>query len=205
MRAGGFMVSLALGWGSLHANHGPWQEMQYRGRTEYQVMSAGEAVVLHAEARHSNSALFHAWPRGAPIERIRWRWRVLRHPNGADPSRRAADDRAAAVFVMVRRSILPWRTRGLLYQWAPAATRAGWTSSPYASGIRVLTLSTLPSGPDWIEEQRDLRADLLAAFGEVPDRIEAIGVLCDSDNTGDEAIAEFGEIVLEPSTPTSPR
>ncbi len=43
-------------------------------------------------------------------------------------------------------------------------------------------------------ERRELEADLRTAFGERVTRIEAIGVLCDADNTRDTASAEFGAI-----------
>ncbi len=101
------------------------------------------------------------------------------------------------MFVLVRRSVLPWRTRGLLYQWSAGAETGRWTSSPYAGGVRVLTLRNGPPDEAWVTERRDLAADLAAAFGRLPDRIEAIGVLADADDTGGVAAADFGELTLQ--------
>jgi hypothetical protein len=187
-------TALTLGWAALAEPHGPWQEVCYKGRTTYRVERDSTGMCLHAEADGTNSALFHSIPDGIVVSELAWRRRVLRHPAGADPTSKRLDDRAAAVFVLIHRSLLPWRTQGLIYQWAPAGESGRWTSSPYAAGIRVITLETAPAGEAWREERRDLQADLVAAFGALPERIEAIGVLCDADNTKGISTAEIGEI-----------
>ena len=196
---------LTLGWGEGLRIDGEWKEVRYKGRTTYTLVRDSAGVRLRAEARNQNSALFHALPAGAQVHRLRWRWRVLRHPEGADPSVRERDDRAASVFVLVHRSLLPWRTRGLLYQWAPAGHAGRWTVSPYARDIKVLTLEQAPASATWLLEERDLDQDLRTAFGAVPTSIEAIGVLCDSDNTGEDALAEFGELECEVGPPAPAR
>ena len=198
---------LTLSWGSIAGVGDEWKEIRYKGRTSYWVVRDTTGNCLRAEARDQNSALMHVLPIGQRLRRMRWRWRVLRHPDGADPATRRRDDRAAAVLVLVHRNILPWRTRGLLYQWAPAGKPGEWVSSPYARDIRVLTLQRAPAGARWVMEERDLDADFRAAFGRVPVSIEAVGVLCDTDNTGEHAEAEFGEIEceMEPVDPTNPQ
>lgn len=109
---------------------------------------------------------------------------------------RSTDDRAAAVVVIIHRSVLPWRTRALIYQWAPACERARCEPSPYGSEIRVITVENAAADGEWRTEERDLTADLRAAFGKAPPSIEAIGVLCDADNTKDRAVADFGPLEL---------
>lgn len=183
-----------------------WREISYKGHTEYRVLRDSAGVRLAAESHGRHSALFHAVAPGVRVRTLAWRWRVLRHPAGADPSRRSGDDRAAAVFVLVHRSLLPWRTRGLVYQWSESAPLATWARSPYASEIRVLTLENAPAGDGWRRERRDVAADLREAFGPDAGAIEAIGVLCDTDDTHDRAVAEFGEIECEvDSVRTGPR
>lgn len=187
---------ILLGWNSTLALDREWKELCYRGHTRYTVQRDSAGTWIHAEAIGQNSALFCSTKpvlRGAKLE---WRWRVLRHPAGADTDVRSGDDRAAAVFVLVHRSVLPWRTRGLLYQWVPARDCGRWTQSPYASGIKVITLENAPADSVWRSEQRDLSADLRACFGTVPPNIEAVGILCDADDTGDHAIADFGPLEI---------
>ena len=151
-------------------------------------------ATLRAEARDGNSALLTPLPIDPRDAVLRWRWRVLRHPLGADPEVRARDDRAAGVLVIVRRSWIPGRTRALLYQWTPARPAGEWSHSPYSGLVPSLVLRDAPADSTWREETRDLAADLRRAFGVAPERIVAIGVICDADNTGDHAVAEFGAI-----------
>ena len=191
------MLTLELRWGAVARLDPAWDELRYRGRTEYSVRADSAGPVLRGEARGTNSALVRRLAPGELPARLRWRWRVLRHPDGADTAIRGGDDRAAAVFVIVKRSWLPWRTRALIYQWAPVSPDAAWSPSPYARDIRVLTLRRDPAGAEWAWEERDVRADLEAAFGRLPPAVEAIGVICDSDNTNGVAIAEFGALQCE--------
>ncbi len=184
-------ASLVLGWGPAARE---WREQRYRGRTDYRPVGEGVQATLRAEAHDRNSALLTPLaidPRGVAL---RWRWRVLQHPAGADPEVRSRDDRAAGVLVIVSRSRIPGRTRALLYQWTPARPAGEWSHSPYSRRVPSVVLRDAPADSVWREETRDLEADLLRAFGALPARIAAIGVICDADNTGGHASAEFGAI-----------
>ena len=190
------VVVLLLDWRLITQPHGPWREVAYRGHTTYVAYEDSAEACVRAEARGTNSALFYRIPTGYQLSGLRWRWRVLRHPAGANTSVKGLDDRAAAVFVLVHRSIFPGRSRGLLYQWANGRDRGHWTRSPYEPGIKVITLENAPADSGWRSEQRDLREDLRVAFGAVPTKVEAVGILCDADDTGGHAIADFGPLEI---------
>lgn len=190
------LLSIVLDCSTIGAPGHAWREVRYRGRTSF--TPAPDSVVghVHAEAHDSNSAWFQRIDRPA-AGRLSWRWRVLRQPLGADTRTRRGDDRAAAVLVLTERSVLPWRARGILYQWAAGGDTAVWRTSPYAPGIRVITLCREPASGTWREESRDLRADMLAAFGNATARVAAIGILCDADDTHDLSVAEFSSLTLD--------
>ena len=195
--------ALLLSWDAADPPGAPWKEVRYSGRTRYAVVERGGERILRAESRDGNSALLHPLPIDPRGVTLRWRWRVLRHPAGADPEVRGRDDRAAGVLVIVRRGFLRLRTRAVLYQWTPAR-RAGFASrSPYSGEVRTIVLRDAPADSVWREESRDLAADLAAAFGAAPRRIEAVGVICDTDNTGAVAIAEFGALSLGMDPPAA--
>ena len=46
----------------------------------------------------------------------------------------------------------------------------------------------------WVQERRNVRADLKRLFGEDITHIDAIAVMTDSDNTGQGAAASYGDI-----------
>ncbi len=119
---------------------------------------------------------------------LRWRWRVDRLPAGGDVRRRARDDAGARVYVGFRYapSLVPfgqrlayWLARmkqgeyppyaGIAYVWA-AATPVG-TRVPHPDYPRLL-LVVVRSGSDrlgtWVEEERDVRTDAVAACGGPP-------------------------------------
>ena len=58
----------------------------------------------------------------------------------------------------------------------------------------------MESGPEqtgrWINEERDILADYRRLFGEDPRAIGAIAIMTDTDNTGGEATAWYGEITV---------
>jgi hypothetical protein len=48
----------------------------------------------------------------------------------------------------------------------------------------------------WLSEQRDIVADFRRLFGEDPPQAGAIAIMTDTDNTGAEATAWYGDITL---------
>lgn len=173
-----------------------WYEKRYAARTHYTIVGESDRAVLHAVADAANSAWLTRLRTSPDSLHLRWRWRVLEHPFGADPEVRSRDDRAAAVIVIVRRSFFPWRIKALLYHWVPDSEVGAWSKSPYSGNVKTLVIENAPADSAWRSVERDLGADLQQAFGELPERIEAIGVICDSDNTRERAEAEFGPIRL---------
>jgi hypothetical protein len=49
---------------------------------------------------------------------------------------------------------------------------------------------------EWRKHQRDLSADFLAAYGEVPGNLIGVGILTDTDNTHSEVKAFYGDIEI---------
>jgi hypothetical protein len=58
----------------------------------------------------------------------------------------------------------------------------------------------------WFEEERNLYEDYELAFGSDPPRVAGIGIMTGTGNTGESAIAYYGDITLlrEPSLATEP-
>jgi hypothetical protein len=54
----------------------------------------------------------------------------------------------------------------------------------------------------WVTEERNVYEDYRRLFGEEPPMIGAVALMTDTDNTGGEATAYYGDITLEaPSSP----
>jgi hypothetical protein len=51
----------------------------------------------------------------------------------------------------------------------------------------------------WVTEERNVYEDYRALFGEDPPPIGAVALMTDTDNTGGEAEALYGDIFLGPA------
>jgi len=181
-----------------------WKEHAFHGHTNYRVIGMDREACLLADSRAQGSVLYREV---APLSpeglHLTWSWRVNTFPRGADLTRKAGDDRAAAVVVLYRKSILPWKIRALMYVWSrdlPAGTEM---SSTYSDQIRILVVRSGPA-ESWQLEDRDLEADYRRVFGGEADPVKAVGVFTDSDNTHTEASAVYGPLSFARPVNASP-
>lgn len=49
----------------------------------------------------------------------------------------------------------------------------------------------------WVSEERNLYEDFRQTFGEDPPMISGVAIMNDTDNTGESAIAYFGDILFK--------
>ncbi len=92
---------------------------------------------------------------------------------------------------------MPYAT--LMYSWCPTRSSGQTITSPRTDRIRTLVVEAGSQGlGQWKDYERDVRADYVAVFGEPPGALVAIGLMTDADNTGSQAVAWYGPLVLEP-------
>ena len=53
----------------------------------------------------------------------------------------------------------------------------------------------------WQDQSRDIYADFVRAFGEAPGRITSIAIMTDTDNTGENVHAYYGDMVFKRMAP----
>lgn len=194
----------------------PWFLTQYKRPTQYRLVRAGETVVLEAAADHSASGLVYKL--GVPTatcQELTWRWKIEAPIKQADPRRASTDDAPARVIVVFdgdRRRLdfedrlfsakvkaftgqeLPYAT--LIYAWNSELPAGSIVMSPHTRRIRTLALGAGAPPGAWTEVQRNLYADYRRAFDEDPGNIVSIALMSDADNTGQRALAWYGDIVL---------
>jgi hypothetical protein len=195
----------------------PYGFEKITNRTSYALVRDGPRTVLRAEANSSASGLvrkLNADPAVYPL--LRWSWKVSDVVKKANLYRKDSDDFSARIYVMFdypleklsfaeRAKIkltkliygeeLPLAT--LCYVWDARAPVGTMAPSAYSDRVRIVVVE---SGADrtnqWVDIERDLRRDFLAAFGEAPPAITAIAVATDTDNTGAAVTAWFGDITM---------
>ena len=186
--------------------------------TSYALVRDPEAgVVVRAEADASASGLVMRVDLDATAWRgLAWRWKVDTPVRGSDVTRRGGDDYAVRVYVAFRYT--PERVppleraryeivRFLFGEYPPhaalnyiwdARTPAGTiVPNPYARRVRMIVVESGTANLGrWLAYERDVLADYRAAFGEEPPPIAGVGLMTDTDDTGERAVAWYGDLVL---------
>jgi len=200
----------------------PWILSPFKRLTSYQLVSREGKTVVRADAKSSASGLIHPLaldPGSYPL--LQWRWKVDELISKADNSQKHLEDAPARLVVsfegdmekltpqdrMLFDSVriltgqqLPYAT--LMYIWGNRAPRETVIPNKHTSRIRMIVVD---SGRDrlgrWQDVTRNVVEDYRRAFGEEPGRISAVGIMTDTDNTGDNAHAYYGDIMFRKSAP----
>jgi hypothetical protein len=96
---------------------------------------------------------------------------------------------------------LPYAT--LMYVWCNTRAADSVIINPRTDRIRKLVVE---SGArhlnQWLDYERDVRADFEKVFGEPPGALVGIGIMTDTDNTRSSSVAWYGPLSLSPMTPS---
>jgi len=177
-----------------------WQEQTFRGKrkTTYSLVKDGERTVLKAQSRGSASGLVRTMsfdPKAQPW--LRWSWKVAGTLTRGDEGVKGGDDYAARVYVIFPGTFF-WQTRAINYIWANRLPKGASTPNPFAPrNVMMVAVESGGAGAGkWLSEERNVYEDYVRLFGEEPPRAEGVALMTDSDNTGGEATAWYGDIVL---------
>ena len=126
---------------------------------------------------------------------LRWQWKVLTFPAGADLRERSKSDATGHLFVIWPRFPTLVRSRLVGYVWDPTLA-AGTVMKSRKTG--TVTFIVVRSGSEhrgqWMTEERNVVDDYRRAFGEEPEDPKAIALSIDTNDTHSSAEAVFGRI-----------
>jgi hypothetical protein len=212
------------GLSGLHSEfaHEPWVHTTFPGKSatrfEYARLDGRDAVAVRAD---SSASMLRQALRLEPADlgHVRFSWKVpgliaqadmaLRDRDDApvrivlafegDRSRLSARDTALSDLArLVTGEEMPYAT--LMYVWCNRRAPGSVIHSPRTDRIRELVIE---SGPrrlnQWLEYERDIRADYQRVFGEPPGALVGIAIMSDSDNTHSHARAWYGPVQLLPA------
>lgn len=199
-----------------------WTLSRFKKSTEYKLVDNDGRTAVKAKAENSASGLVHKLdidPQQYPL--LSWQWKVDDLIKTADNTTRHLEDSPVRVVVsfagdidnlplddrmffdnvrLVTRQELPYAT--LMYIWENRAPRDRVLPNLHTSRIKMIVTE---SGRDkvgiWQDITRNVYEDYKRAFGEEPGRITAIAVMTDTDNTGENAHAWYGDIVFRRVAP----
>ena len=83
------------------------------------------------------------------------------------------------------------------YLWSTQSPQGTLVPNAYTDRVMMFVVQ---SGPDrlneWVEQERNVYQDYLRAYGEPPPPISGVAIMTDTDNTGEQAVAYYGDIVF---------
>jgi hypothetical protein len=203
--------------GRLPAGWEPFKLLRTKKSTEYDLIAGPGHTVLHAKAVKSSSALLHPLnidPNKAPW--LKWSWKTAALIETADNFHRATDDSPTRIILAFdgdksRLSALdqvmfdmaklitgreaPYAT--LMYIWENKAAVGTVVPNTRTGRIQSVVVESGAAGVgQWRRYSRNIVDDYRKAFNEDPGRLIGIGVLTDTDNTGETVEAWYGDIQL---------
>jgi hypothetical protein len=196
----------------------PWTLSKLKKSTAYKMVLEDGKTVISAKAEASASGLMHplAHLDAKSYPQLSWRWKVEDLIKGADNTRRSLEDSPVRLVVTFGGDMdkldfgekmffsqvkamsgqqMPYAT--LMYIWENRAKKDVVIPNGHTGRIKMIVAE---SGRDkvgnWQEVRRNLYEDYKRAFGEEPGPITAIGIMTDTDNTGEQVHAWYGDISL---------
>ena len=175
-----------------------WEEKVFSGKTAYERVGIEGRTVLRATSRGTASGLFRK--RRIDLEKtpiLEWTWRVEGTLGDIDERTREGDDYSARVYVIRSDPVFFWRTRAVNYVWASTRTVGETWPNAYTDGARHIAVQSGDAfAGQWVEERRNVRADFRTLFGKDVRYVDAVAIMSDTDNTGNAALAYYGDITF---------
>jgi len=199
-----------------------WQPLTFPRipkHTQYRLVREGETYVVEARAQASASGLIHRLQEDATARPVlRWRWKVENLLSHADVTRKTGDDYPARIYVAFaydpERASLGQRIEhemvrlihgeypphaGLNYVWDGKAPVGSVVPNAYTERVRMIVVESGAARlGQWQDYERDVYQDYRGAFQEEPPMISGLAIMTDADDTGESALAYYGEISLHP-------
>lgn len=198
-----------------------WKPLAFKKiekHTVYTLVKDGDTVVVKAEAEASASGLTREVrmdPKEYPI--VRWRWKVDNILKKGDVNRKDGDDYPARIYITfeydssklgffekvkyeaVRLFYGQYPPLGAInYIWESKAPIGTMVPNPYTDRVMMIVVE---SGEEklnqWVNEERNVYEDYKNAFGKDPPAISGVAIMTDTDNTGEKAIAYYGDIFFK--------
>lgn len=176
-----------------------WTEKTFKGKTTYDFVKDGDTTVLHAHCKATASGLFKKVTVSAaeyPI--LRWRWKIAHTLHKEDVTTKKGDDFAARVYAVFPRTFF-WQTRAIMYVWSAKMPKDSVAPNPYTGKVQIIAVESGDGkAGQWVSEERNILEDYRKVFHEEPPKLGAIALMTDTDDTGEEAEAWYGDIFLSP-------
>ncbi len=198
-----------------------WKPLAFKKierHTSYRLVEDDGRMVVQASSQQAASGLIREMkidPKEYPI--VRWRWKVNNLIEKSNVSRKDGDDYPARIYITfeydpkkvglfkrvkyesVRLIYGQYPPLGAInYIWSTREPKGTMVSNAYTGQCKMIVVESGPSRiKQWVEMERNLYEDYRKAFGDHPPPISGIAIMTDTDNTGESAVAYYGDIIFK--------
>jgi len=197
-----------------------WEPLTFKkvpGHTQYEIVMDGDTAVVQATSKAAASGLTRKISidlQEYPL--LQWRWKVSNLIKNSDIYSKDGDDYAARLYITFQydpKKVGFWKRSkykaaqllfgeipiaAINYIWETKAPIETMVDNAYTDFVKMIVVE---SGKEkvglWVKEERNLYEDYKKAFGEAPPLVNGIAIMTDTDNTGERAIAYYGDIVFK--------
>ncbi len=161
--------------------------------TSYTVRKEGSITMVEARSDRSASGIIlgkYFNVRKYPL--MKWRWRIANTYKKGDATKKEGDDYPMRVYVIFRDEVLvspfSYPHSSLNYIWSNRQPRGILIPNAYTDKSMMVVLEEgEEKAGRWIEEKVNIVEDYRKAFGEDSPSTATIGIMNDSDNTGESS------------------
>ncbi|MDX1803244.1 MAG: DUF3047 domain-containing protein [Alcanivorax sp.] len=164
-----------------------WREVVFHGHTRYQKTAACWQATAHGSAsglvrERSVSLQDRPW--------LHWQWRAAQLPTWPDRDERQkdGDDFLARVYV-IHKGFFPWQTRAINYVWSRQQPLGRDWPNPFASQAHMVVVQGPGGAGQWHAFSRNVARDFQRYFQLSVNKVQAVAIMTDTDNTGASARA----------------
>jgi len=197
-----------------------WELLNLGGaerKTNYSLVEDDGVLVVRAQSNNAASAMFFPLKidlKKTPI--VQWRWKIEKVLSKGDALRKDGDDYPTRLYIIFdydssRLSFfekISYETykaihgvypplAALNYLWANKLPVGTVVSNTYSDRVKMYAVdSGSARAGEWVTHQRNMYEDYVNAFGEEPLAVTGIAIMTDTDNTGEQVTAYYGDIRL---------
>ena len=179
-----------------HNDLAGWEAKSFKGETKYSLSIDKDVRVLKADSHGSASGMFREIKVNltqTPI--LNWSWKTEQVLNNIDEQTKKGDDYPVRIYVIFSGGFFFWRTRAISYVWSSNQPVGSAWANAYTDGARMIAVE---SGKEkvgqWVSEKRNILADFKIQFGEDAEFADAVALMTDTDNSGQNATGWYGDI-----------
>ena len=178
--------------------------------TIYSIESKDGEHYLRAESNASASGLVYKGTFNVyDYPKMRWRWKISNVYEKGDGRTKASDDYPIRIYVLFEHD--PQKAdafdkvkyglakaiygeypphSAINYVWSSIVWDLPFIDSPRTDKVKIVALeSGAKKAGTWQEEQVDILQDYRRMFGTEPPARAGLGIMCDSDNTGEHEVS----------------